>query len=327
MSIASVSLVLNDPDTPRVSAAKRRQILKTASHLGYQPNLLAQGLLRRGTRIVGLSVPMRDPFFFNLFIAEVLGGIQTCLREHGYYLIVDTHSAARGKMTRSQIMQSKGLDGVLFINTRLCSRADMNGTIRNLRSEQIPFVMLTSYYGDDEINYVGVDDGEIGRVAGHYLCAKGHRRIALLGGSRTSPASVPLARGFREGLSCSSVSLAPECVIYGEYERERVRGALLRWLRSKRSPTAIFCASDQMVPDVYELLRERRVRIPEDVAILGRGDLMFAPFLYPPLTTIRVPAAEIGHRGAELLVNALHKPSLSPRRVYLPCRLVERGSV
>jgi LacI family transcriptional regulator len=165
VSIASVSLVMNDPETRRVSSAKRQEILRAARHLGYTPNLLAKGLGNHGTGIIGLVVPMRDAIFFNPFITEFLSGIQTSIVENQYHLMIYSHDSKRGKITHSQIVQSKCADGMIVINTRLCTADDIRGTIHELDAARVPFVMINSYCGG-EINYVGMDYDAIGFSVG-----------------------------------------------------------------------------------------------------------------------------------------------------------------
>lgn len=326
VSTAAVSLVLNNPHTTRVGEARRKEILKVAEKLGYAPNALAKALIQRKTRILGLVVPLRDPIFFNHFIAQVLAGIQSCLIERDYHLMVFSHSARSGKITRRQILQSRFVDGLIFFNTRMCSAADMTATIQELRSAGVPFVMVNAYYGHEPINYVGFDDGQIGYIAGAFLAQRGHRRIAHLGGAHRSPMREPLLEGFRKALAAHGLSVDPKLVAYGELEKETTRAATLELLRRKNPPSAIFSSDDQMVPEVYETIRGLGMRIPQDVAVLSRGDLYFAPYLSPKLTTVRVPTFEMGRRAAELLVDSLAAPDRPSQRILLPTELIERES-
>lgn len=326
VSTAAVSLVLNDPQTSRVGALKRKEIVRVARKLGYAPNVLAKGLAKRKTGILGLVVPMRDPIFFNHFIAEVLAGIQSYLMERGYHLMIYSHAARSGKITRSQILQSRYVDGLIFLNTRMCAASDMTATIHELTGSEIPFVMVNAYYGHDPVNYVGVDDREIGFAAGQYLVSKGHRNIVLLDGARRSPVSGPIREGFRSALEEHGLRWTDELLAYGDFEKEAVHAAVRHWLRRKKAPTAIFCSDDQMAPDVYDSLRMEGRRVPEDVAVLGRGDLMFTTHLTPKLTTIRIPLFDIGRRAAELLGEVLNDSARPPQRILLPTTLVVRES-
>ncbi len=327
VSTAAVSLVLNDPHTNRVGQDKKKEILRVAKRLGYAPNGLAKALIQGSTRILGLVVPLRDPIFFNYFIAEVLSGIQSCLMERNYHLMIFSHSAKSGKITRSQILRSKFVDGLIFINTRMCTDADMDATIQEVSTAEIPFVMVNAYYGHSAINYVGVDDRQIGYAAGAYLLDKGHRRIALLDGARRSPMRVPLAEGFQKALRDRDVRWDPALSAFGEFDSDTTRKAALAWFRLKERPTAIFCSDAQMAPNLYEFLRDANLRIPQDVAILGRGDFISNRYLTPRLTTLRLPTFEMGGRAAELLVNSLGGQNRVPQRILLPSELIERESV
>lgn len=326
VSTAAVSLVLNDPRTTRVGAEKRKEVLRAARSLGYTPNLLAKGLAKRKTGILGLVVPMRDPIFFNYFIAEVLAGIQSSVMERGHHLMIYSHAARTGKITRSQVLQSRYVDGLVFFNTRLCTASDMAATIHELRTFVIPFVMVNAYYGHDAVNYVGVDDREIGFSAGKYLAAKGHKRIALLDGARRSPVSGPIREGFRTALREMGIRPADELTAYGEFDKDTIDQAVRGWMRRKKFPTAIFCSDDQMAPDVYDALKMQGRRVREDVAVIGRGDLTVTRHLSPKLTTIRIPLFEMGRRAAELLGDVVKEPGQSPQRILLPTTLVERES-
>src|SRR5665213_891018 len=168
VSIAAVSIALNNRDTKRVGAAKREEIQRIAEELSYTPNELAKALAEQRTRLLGLMVPLRDPIFFNHFIAQALSGIQATLMRRGYNLLVYSPSGRPGRSTRDQILESKFTDGLIFINTRSCSTRDVAETVQELNAAQIKFTMINSYYGRAPVNYVGVDDSAIGEAAVHY---------------------------------------------------------------------------------------------------------------------------------------------------------------
>lgn len=326
VSIASVSLVMNNPNTPRVGAAKRKQILALAGKLGYSPSGLARALSSGSTRILGLVVPMRDPIFFNNFIAEVLAGIQSCVMERGYHLMIYSHSASSGRITKGELTQSRFVDGVIVFNTRMCSLQDMKDTIDDLRGARIPFVMTNCYAGKDQINYVGVDDYEIGSSGAAYLAGRGHTRVALISGAVRSPMTPQVLSGFKAGLRKAGIKLEPRLHFCSDYDAKIIHDKIVAWFSSSNPPTAIFCADDQLVPDVYRTLEELKKRIPEDVSVLGRGNLPIGTVLKPHLTTIAIPAFEMGKKAAELLIDAVAVNPAAPRRISLKAKLIERES-
>lgn len=326
VSIAAVSLVMNDPETPRVGAKKRKSILEIAKKLGYTPSGLARALSRGSTNILGLVVPMRDAIFFNNFIAEVLAGIQTYVIERGYHLMIYSHSSKSGRITKGELTQSRFVDGVIVLNTRMCSLQDMKDSIDDLQKAGIPFVMTNCYAGNDKINYVGVDDFELGRRGAEYLSDRGHSRIALISGASKSPMTPELLAGFKVGLQNKGRKFISRFHLYSEYDSKLIQSKMAEWFSASEPPTAIYCADDQLAPDVYRSLEHLQLKIPDSVSVLGRGNLPVGTALSPRLTTIAIQPFEMGKRAAELLVAAVKTRSKDTRRIYLEAPLIQRES-
>lgn len=327
VSAAAVSLFLNDPSTKRVGTAKKKQILAATSALGFSPSGTAKALSMGKTRIVGLIVPMRDPIFFNYFIAEALSGIQESLVEREYHLMIYSHNSAKGRITQSELAHGRFIDGLIVLNTRMCSRQDISSTIADLQQSSIPFVMMNCYSGDDQINYVGVDDRAIARQAAKYLVSKGHKRIAILAGAAKSPMTDCLLEGFREVLKEARLKFnLKQDFIASEYDAKTVREATLSWLRAQAPPTALFCADDQLIPDVYAAVREAKKQIPRDLAVLGRGNLSVIANLVPSVSTVSVSARQMGRQASELLLNHLRDGQSLPMKITIPGELIERES-
>lgn len=319
VSIAAVSIALNNRDTKRVSPLKREEIRRIANELSYAPNELAKALAERRTRLLGLMVPLRDPIFFNHFIAQALSGIQATLMRRGYNLLVYSPSGRPGRETRDQILESKFTDGLIFINTRSCSSRDVADTIHELDAAQIKFTMINSYYGRAPVNYVGVDDSAIGEAAIHYLVGKKHRRIAFLTGSEKLPTHIHLLQGLRRGLAAHGLELPVSRIGCSGYEETAAFAILDGWFEDKgQKPTAIFCADDQLLMHLYDYMEAREMKIPDDIAVLGRGNAGLMSLLRPRPTAFYIPTYEMGELAAEMLVDSIEKPSETRRRVLLP---------
>ena len=326
VSLAAVSLVVNDPGTNRVGPVKKKAILKIAQEIGYRPNGFAQALLKKQTKILGLIVPLRDPIFLNQFLAEVVAGIQHCVMQRGYHLMIYSNKEASGRVGVDEIRESRFTDGLIVVNTRMCADADITKTIKELQRTTFPFVMVNSYYGRAPINYVGVDDDVIGRMAGEFLVRKGHQRIAFLGGTRESSHSAVLLGGLRDLLAEKKIPLPSTRIGFTNYQKDQIVEQTHTWIRAKQRPTAIFCADDQLVPAVYSVLRTEGLSIPGDIAVLGRGDLAFTSYLEPRLSSLSVPTFHMGKRAAELLIDTLENPGTPPTRILMPSQVVERES-
>jgi LacI family transcriptional regulator len=326
VSIAAVSLVMNDAKTSRVGEAKRQEILRVARRLGYTPSGIAKALTEGSTRIIGLVIPLREPIFFHPFIAEVLSGMQHCVTEQDYHLMIYSHKAGTGRVTRGEIQQSRYADGVIVLNTRMSTAQDMAATIEELRTANIPFVMVNGYSGNGHINYVGIDDRETGRLGVQYLVDRGHTRIGLLCGARKSPISASIMSGYKQAMRQNNLPIQPSLSVHCEYEQTLMRQAVSRWVGLRERPTAIFCADDQFVPTIYAALHQLGLKVPAEVSVLARGSTALAEHIAPKLTTITVPGVEIGERAAEQLIRTLKSSAARRRRIILPCTLNERES-
>lgn len=324
VSVAAVSIALKDESTNRVSAAKRELIRKIAQELSYAPNELAKALAERRTRLVGLMVPLRDPIFFNHFIAQALSGIQATLMRRGYNLLIYSPSGKPGRATRDQILESRFTDGLIFINTRSCTTRDIKTTVQELDAAGIRFCMINSYYGRAAINYVGVDDNALGEAAARYLMEKGHRRIAFLSGLPSLPTHIHLAEGLRHGMEKAGLSLKPEHVGCTGYDQGEAFRILDSWFNRKRDrPTAIFAADDSIVVHLYDYVEARRLRVPADVAILARTNSATANNLRPRPTALSIPTFDMGQRAAEMLIDSIEQPNQPRRRILLPFTFID----
>lgn len=328
VSITTVSIALNNANTNRVSAEKRKLIYKIAQEIGYYPNELAKALAENRTRLLGLVVPLRDPIFFHQFIAQALAGIQNTLMKRGYNLLVFSPSGKPGRATSDQVLESSFTDGLIFINTRMCTSRDIRESIRELVAADIKFSMINSYRGDAPINYVGVNDTAIGAAAAEYLISKKHRRIAFLSSMPTLPAHQQLVAGMRKVMSRHGLPFPEEYIGCTNYEADRTFAVLDRWFRTKAGrPTAIFTADEQHLLHLYDYAEAHQLSIPDDVAILGRGNAGFGEHLRPKPTYISLPTFQLGELAADLLIDAIEQPDKEPRQVLLPFELIEGTTV
>jgi LacI family transcriptional regulator len=323
VSIAAVSIALNKSGSQRVSARVRERIIQIAREMGYAPNELARALAERRTRLLGLVVPMKDPIFYNQFIAQALSGIQSALMRRGYNLLIFSPTGKPGRETRDQMLESHFTDGVIFINTRSCTSQDMDETIDELQRAQVKFSMINSYYGKAPINYVGVDDAAIGKAAAEYLAERGHKRMVFFSGSSTLPGHQRLVAGLRKGLQAYGLEMSKDqigCTGYDSTEGMRI---LDRWFSTKRKrPTAIFTADDQLLTDFYDYAELRGLSIPRDIAVLHRGNSGSSDHLRPRPTTFTIPTFRMGELAADLLIDTIENAGVHPQRIFLPYELV-----
>lgn len=328
VSIAAVSLTMNDPDTRRVSDKTKQRILKAAGDLHYTPNRHAKALLNKRTNVLGLVLPMRPALAINEFIAEAISGIQDACSLRGYNLMLYPHTSETGRITPAELRGSHFADGLIFMHTRMTSAQDIRETTIALQSEGKAFVMLNGPALTSDVCSVGVDDALLGQHGAEYLLSRNHQHIGILAGSESSPSTPLFLKGIRKAIRRAKSSSPSVTIRFSEFSESRIAEAVNEWMRQENKPTAILCAYDQLVPALYQELQRRKVRIPQKMAVLGRGDLPLASYIAPPLTTFRVPIIEMGRIAANLLFDQIDSKDLpqQQRQVLLECQLVRRAS-
>jgi DNA-binding LacI/PurR family transcriptional regulator len=308
VSQSTVSLVLSGKGRGRVSAATAERVRECARELGYRPNVAAQALRLGSSRAVALLVPdMTNPFF-----ARVLRGAQRAAAEAGYIVIlVDTQNDRHWESQSFEALRAGPVDGYLLFEV---AAPEALGPDDNV------VMMETEAPGRPSVRF----DGEAGAAAAfEHLVGLGHRRIGHLAAAFRALTFEDRERARRRVLSQAGLDPGAQPRITTPITIDDARANGLALLDEK--PTAVFCDDDVIAAGLYLAARDRGVRIPDDVSVVGFDDMDFARVLYPPLTTVALDAGLLGSRSFELLEERMSgKPT--QERVVLPAELLVRGS-
>ena len=313
VSQPTVSLVLSRNPKARVAPKTRERVLSAARELGYRPNLLAQGLVRRRSYSLGLVVPdLRDPFF-----ADVASGAERVAAEAGYALLLcDRHG--NGAARHLEALRSRQIDGVII-------DASAAAALGAAALDGLDVVLIDQ--PDGAWPGVASDAEAAGRVAAEHLMSLGHARFAFMGPAADVHTFRMRERGFVVALRDAGIPLASEAMRRGPATVTGGMDAMRALLALPDRPTAIFCANDLMALGAHKTCAQRHVAIPADISIVGCDDIEMARLVTPELTTVAVPAREIGARAARLLVGNRTAPGARhARSKLLPVRLMVRGS-
>ncbi len=314
VSLPTVSKVVNGHAD--VAAATRARIEQLLGERNYRhPGI------RRG-RHAGLI----DVVFNGLdspWAVEILRGVEDWCSAHGMAAAVSSvrHGNARPASWTSALA-SHDTDGVLLVLSELTT-----DQLRQLHEEDIPLVVIDPVnLPDPDLPGVGATNWAGGMAATDHLIASGHTRIATIGGPETYLCSRARIDGYRSALERAGLKYDKELVRHGDFQYEGgfLHGCALLDLADR--PTAIFAGSDQQALGVYEAARQRSLRIPQDLSVVGFDDLPMSRWSSPPLTTVRQPLAEMGRVAAEMLGTLIEGLPLSSRRMELATELVIRGS-
>jgi len=297
VSTCTVSRAFNSPETVRPPILER--VRKAAEELNYQLNPAAKALRLQTTRIFGLVLPTLDHAMF----AKMANSFQTALNAAGYAPVVVTAGFDNSRMaTPLRTIMDRGAEGLLIVG-----KIEDAEVRRFLKRTHLPVVTTYSHLGDDdEIPSIGFDNYHSVRQAVDYLISLGHRRMAMIAGPSTgNDRQRSRIQAFRDARVENGIE-EPWPVLERAYDSAYSAGAeAIRDLRSAYpNTTALVCNSDTFAIGAMLEAQRMGVRVPEDISIIGHDDLELAALLEPSLSTVAVPATEMGQRCAQALLNA-----------------------
>jgi DNA-binding LacI/PurR family transcriptional regulator len=313
VSQPTVSLILSRNPKARVAAETRARVLKVAEELGYRPNRLAQGLVRRRSFAIGIIVPG----FANPVNSAIISGAERVAAQEGYaVLLCETGEIGVGNHLKA--LSDRQIDGVIVagISDRELAALDLrrlNVVLVNQESAGLPSVR------DDSLR--------AGEMAAEHLLGLGHTRVAFIGPVSNVTAFRLRERGFAQKLRDHGIEPASD---YWQRAEPTVAGgiaAMTALLSLNERPTAVFCASDLIALGAHKACATAGVQLPRDMSILGCDDIELGALVTPELSTINTPKRELGARAVRMLLKQLDGDGKEiPATPPLPVKLVQRGT-
>jgi|SRR5215203_1937774 len=298
VSITTVNRALkNHPD---ISPKLKEQILVLAEELHYRPNFFASSLRKRRSGIIGVIIPK----VIHYFSSTVLSGIIKTSGDHCYQVIISESNNVleREKLSLMNMINS-GVDGVLIAvsnNTRDETH------LMILEQEEIPFVFFDKV--PDFINgpKVLTNDRKGALIATEHLIKQGYKRIAHIKGQKSSRNAMPRYQGYREALLKHGhdidETIVVECLNASEEEGYQLG---LKLMKTKIKPDAIFCVNDETAVGVLSCLRKLKIRVPEDVGVIGFSNTKASEYMQPSLSSIEQFGFDIGRTATEILLDLI----------------------
>lgn len=316
VSTASVSRYLNMPELVR--PARREKIEASIAALGYVPHGAARALASQRTRTIGAVIPTLD----NAIFARGVQAFQQRLHSDGYTLLLASFDYDLDEELRQvDALLTRGVDALLLVGCQhlpsLYERLDKKG---------LPYVHTWAFDRSGTKACVGFDNRLAARRAASYLLDIGHSAIALIVGiADGNDRAMERAIGVREALEERGLSLLPEYTLEKPYDVAEGRSAMRQLLAQDLPPTAVICGNDILAMGALLECQARGVAVPEQVSITGFDDLPLTSHLQPSLTTLHVPAGEMGRRAAEYLLTRLGDVPM-PDSTELEVGLIVRGT-
>ena len=309
VSTATVSRVMSQPDI--VSPGTRHKVLQAVEDLGYTPNSAARHLrtLRSGKLLVTV------PDISNPFFALILQGIEDAAHRDGYAVLLgDTQHDETREERYALMLRRKEADGLIFLGHRLPEAAQ--AFIRSIAPRCAPVVNSCEFSPRLGVPGVHIDNAKAASDAIDHLYRLGHQHIGIVTGPLVSPLSRDRLRGVKTRAKLGGAEPGLE-IVTGNFSIESGAEAADRLLSQPSPPTAIFCFNDEMAIGVLDIARQRGVRVPRDLSVVGFDDIRFSRFVDPPLTTIAQPMRDIGEASCGSSSTSSRAGSRRPSRS--PC--------
>jgi LacI family transcriptional regulator len=319
VSVSTVSAVINN--SSYVSAALRTRIEKALHEADYRPNQIARSLRLRETRTIGLIVPD----LANSFYSQLMRGAEDYLVGASYRLLVaDSREDWKRQHDYLMAFSGKATDGIILVPC-MASSDQLNSIPRLVRGT--PLVYVDRSPVNCAVDSVLVDNVRASHEATRHLLELGHRRIGIITEPLNLLNSAERLVGYEQALESFRVRVDRKLIRSGDNTQDSGYWRGLELLRLVGPPTAIFVCNNLMTLGVLVALRELGVVCPRELSVVGFDDFEWCPFLQPPLTMVRQPAAELGAAAAKAVLKRVRHPdSHRAERVLLPTQLIVRKS-
>ena len=327
VSQATVSRAFGD--SPKVSAATRERVRAVAQTLGYRPNVVARNLVRGSSRTIALgslgdggALPLSrlrlSSFYYFL---DVLATIEREIVAGGYDILMLSHHAASPDDFVHEL-RTRQVAGAIVIPFEGTADAELQA----LAASEIPAVLIDGHAEGRRISSVLFDHARGMRQATSYLLHLGHRRIAFFGGHSGTLAGSERQRGWEEALREADVPVESDLICRTDFSMDEAYQAALALLAERRDVTAIVASSDMMAIGILRALTEYRLRVPDDISLIGFDDIDLCLFTDPPLTTVRQDGPSLGESVVRQLLALIREEGLPLAPLVLPTKLVIRSS-
>jgi LacI family transcriptional regulator/LacI family purine nucleotide synthesis repressor len=254
-----------------------------AKKLNYSPNTIARSLVMKKSKTIGLLVSgfIRENVKDN-FMIEVMSGVNDFASQNDYDIVLfNTNSSKQREKTYTQLCRERQVDGVIIQGIRTD-----DPYLEEVIVGELPCVLVDIPRIGKNAGYVSTDNVAGAKEAGHYLADLGHKNIAMINGHEFAFVSQERLYGFTQALSERNIALPKDHIENGEFTEEGGKLAAVRLIENDPSITAIFCSSDLMAIGAMTALKNKGLKIPVDLSIIGYDNILLSRYVQPKLTTI-----------------------------------------
>ncbi|MEP2237629.1 MAG: LacI family DNA-binding transcriptional regulator [Maribacter sp.] len=320
ISTAAVSKALNDD--ARISVKTKKAVKQVAKELNYQPNHLASALRKGKSKLVGLIVPRTNSNFFS----SVVENMEEVLDKAGYNIIITQSNESFEK-------ECDNIDTLLYLQVDGIIASMANETVdlsyyEKIKSNGIPLILFDRGENDLNVDYVGINDYDSSHMIIKHLVAQGCKRIAHIGGYRRTRIFNNRIRGYIDAIKKHNLPHDDELLTESSLTLEDGRNQIEKLLALKNRPDAVYVASDYAALGALQVLKERNIKVPEEIKLVGFGNEPFTSLVTPSITSISQHSKQIGKLAAETFLGYVDKDVVrqSLNKIILDSELIVRDS-
>ncbi|HLR36129.1 MAG TPA: LacI family DNA-binding transcriptional regulator [Tissierellales bacterium] len=314
VSTATVSKVINGKDQ-HISDATRQRVLEIVEREGYIPNGVAKSLKTRRTKTIGIIMPD----VMNLFFSELTRGAEDAAEKKGYSVIICNSDNKETKEEKYlYILQEKMVDGIIMT-------ASEGSIKKSMEKFNIPMVLVDRDIDiNKKVGRITVDNEQGAYNATSYLIKKGCKNIGFISSDNKNKPSAERLKGYKNSLLDNGLKIEDEKIFLKRYTIDSgYMGAITLLKQSKID--GLCCGNDLIAIGAIKALKEKKIKVPEEVRVIGFDDIHISKYLDPSLTTMKQPIYNIGMEAVNMLISIINKEDISLTKV-LKTELIERGS-
>ncbi|MHB1393674.1 MAG: LacI family DNA-binding transcriptional regulator [Clostridia bacterium] len=322
VSISTVSRVISKSDYP-ISEKTRRKVLKAAEELHYLPNIAAQQLKKEFNNIIGLMVrDISDPYF-----GEIAKGVTERASELGYLSFVcNTGRSPEREVEYHEVLWQYRVKGIILAGGGFDTeeyKAELMEQLERYKNYGLKIVALAPQ--GIELPYVTIDNINVGSMITQYLVDRGHCRIAFISGPDNVFTAKERLNGYQDVLIKNGITLNEALVVNSDFSWKGGYEACLELLSHDIQFTSLCCANDNIAIGAMHALREKGLKIPDDISVISIGDITQSKYSDPPLTTAFFPRYEIGKKSVDVIAGL--SDLAEHASIVFRSKIIERESV
>lgn len=318
VSISTVSRVINE--SKPVSPEARRKVLHAIETLGYEPNEVARSLVTKKSNLIGVIVDdIGSPY-----VSQIVRGVEEIGRMYNYDIILSSsYGNAETELKFLQLLKTKQVEGIILV-----SEIINQGVVDYMKNSKLEFMYLNRYYNIPELPTIALDNKKAVKMMMDYLIEEGHKKILYL--TQETDIDKTIEKEKIEAYKESIESIGEEPILV-QIDNHRIDGGYkigreIVKMKEEKGITAVFCCQDELAIGLMNYLYDNNINVPEDISVVGYGDINVASIYRPTLTTIKEPYYDMGAISIRKMLKKLIGEPIDEERIVLPIRLIKRES-